>query len=111
MKTYTTVWRWQRRCALLAIPLLGFHVLYQYFVIGVEGINYETVSGNLGVTGLLVIDLMLLITVSFHGFAGLYNISRDYTASSRAASRIAVLLGAAFVLTIVYAVAALIAFI
>ncbi len=110
MRTSTTVWRWQRNSALAAVPLLGFHVIYQYFVIGVDGINFQTVSGNLSVAGLLAIDLLLLLTVTFHGFAGLYNISRDYTASARTASLIAVGLAIAFVVTIVYAIAALIAF-
>lgn len=110
MKAYTTVWRWQRNSALLAIPLLGFHVIYQYFVIGIDGINFETVTSNVSVAGLLLIDLLLLITVTFHAFAGIYNISRDYTSSSRTASRIAFLLGAAFVITVAYAIAALIAF-
>lgn len=104
------LWRWQRRSAILLVPLLIFHVIYQYFVIGTDGISFASVTDKLDVVGFLVVDLALLMTVALHVFTGVRSIAVDYTGSLAGIRAITALLGVLCVATVVYAIAALIAF-
>lgn len=109
-RTNLLIWRWQRRSALLLAPFLAFHVVYQYFVIGVDGISFATVSDKLAATGFLLLDLVLLMLVAVHAFAGMRGIFIDYTSSPTAIRTVTAVIGLLFAGTLVYAVAALAAF-
>lgn len=109
-RTSLLIWRWQRRSAVLLLPFLAFHVIYQYFVIGMDGISFATVSDKLAAAGFLVLDLVLLVLVAVHAFAGLRSIVVDYTSSASRIRTVTACIGILFLGTIAYAVAALIAF-
>lgn len=104
------LWRWQRRSAILLVPLLIFHVIYQYFVIGMDDISFATVTDRLEVAGFLIVDLALLLTVALHAFTGVRSIAVDYTGSLAGIRALTALLGVLCVATVVYAIAALAAF-
>lgn len=78
------LWKLERISALILLPLVFFHIVFQYFVIGVTHITVQTISGEFSTGILLLIDVLLLISVVFHGFLGLRGIVCDYTASKRA---------------------------
>ncbi|MGD9866737.1 MAG: hypothetical protein AB7U38_01925 [Hyphomicrobiales bacterium] len=105
-----TLWRWQRRSALLLAPLLVFHVAYQYFYVGMDAISFDTVSDKLQFALFIVVDLLLLAAVAVHAFTGLRSIALDYTSAPGSIRAITTALVLAFLLTVVYAVAALIYF-
>lgn len=104
------IWRWQRRAAVLLVPVLAFHVIYQYFVIGMDRISFSSVSDKLTMAGFLVLDLVLLVLVATHAYAGLSSIVMDYTSSPVRIRAITVATAVLFVGTIGYALAALSAF-
>lgn len=109
-RTNLLLWRWQRRTAVLLLPLVAFHVVYQYFIVGMEKINFTHVAGKLAMAGFVALDIALLIVVAAHAFIGVRSIAIDYTSSPagmRAVMAVSVLLFAA---TVAYAVAALAAF-
>ncbi len=104
------LWRWQRTSALLLLPLVAFHILYQYFYIGAGSISHSAVSARVNMALFLIIDILLLLSVVTHAFLGLRSIAMDY-ASSPAFRRV----GTAIVLallgsTIIFGLAALFAF-
>lgn len=109
-RTNLLIWRWQRRSAVLLVPFLAFHVVYQYFVIGMEGISFATVSDKLAAAGFLVLDVALLVLVAVHAFAGLRSIFVDYTSSPGRIRTVTTCIGILFLGTIAYAIAALVAF-
>lgn len=104
------LWRWQRRAAILLVPFLGFHVVYQYFLIGMDGITFATVSQKLAAAGFVALDLALLVLVAMHAFAGIRGIFVDYTSAPGRVRAITASIGVVFAATLVYAVAALAAF-
>lgn len=101
------IWRWQRRAAILLAPVLAFHVIYQYFVIGMDRISFSSVSDKLATAGFLVLDLVLLILVTMHAFAGLRSIMIDYTGSASRIRSITIATVVLFSSTVVYALTAL----
>lgn len=109
-RTNLLIWRWQRRSAVLLVPFLAFHVIYQYFVVGMDGISFATVSDKLAAAGFLVLDLALLVLVAVHAFAGLRSIFVDYTSSPGRIRTVTTCIGILFLGTIAYAIAALVAF-
>lgn len=81
------LWRWQRWSALALLPLVAFHIVFQYFVVGIDNIDYATVSAKMSTGVLLVIDVLLLATALTHGLLGLRAIIVDYARSAAAARR------------------------
>lgn len=105
-----TLWRWQRRSALLLVPLLAFHVIYQYFYVGMDGISFESVSEKLQFALFVALDLLLLAIVAVHAFTGLRSIVVDYTSAPGRIRAATAGLGLIFLATVAYALAALVYF-
>ncbi len=105
------LWRLQRTSALVLLPLVAFHILYQYFYIGPDAISLSVVSARLNVALFLIINILLLLSVVTHAFLGLRSIVMDYASSSsykrNGTAVILALLGS----TIIYGLAALFAFV
>lgn len=104
------IWRWQRYTALLLLPLVGFHVVYQYFVLGMDSISHDAVSGRLQLAVFLAIDVALLIVVSAHAYIGLRSILMDYAKSPAAARRASLVVACLLAATVLYGLLALFAF-
>ena len=104
------LWRWQRRTAMLALPLVLAHVVLQYYVFGIDTASFDTVSARERGGIILVLDVFLLATVSAHALLGLRSMLQDYARSSRTAARITRATLFAFVAILVYGLAALTAF-
>lgn len=109
-KTSLHLWRWQRRTAILLLPLVAVHVVYQYFMVGVGKINFAGVSGKLAAIGFLGLDVALLIVVAAHAFIGMRSIAVDYTPSPAGIRTVTTLTLVLFVATVAYALAAIAAF-
>ena len=110
-RTNLRLWRWQRRTAVLLLPLVTFHVVYQYFIVGMDKINFAGVAGKLTVAGFLALDLILLFAVAAHAFIGIRSIAIDYTPSPAGIRAVSIVSALLFAATVAYAVAALAAFI
>lgn len=109
-RTSLRIWRWQRMSALILLPLVLFHVVYMYFVVGMDGISMETVSGRLKAAGFLILDIVLLVVVVIHAFAGIRGMLIDYQGDRRKVSRITFAIGILAAVTILYGLTALVAF-
>lgn len=105
------LWRWQRRTALIALPLVLLHVVLQYFVFGSATASYDVVSARLKLGAFFVLDLLLLAAVSSHAFIGLRSVLMDYAKSPAAARRATYAIGIGFAGVLIYGLAALAAFI
>ena len=104
------LWRWQRIGALALVPLVAFHLAYQYFVIGLDSISFTVVSAKLHSLILLAIDLLLLVAAATHGLIGLRGLILDYTSSPALAARVTAAILIATAALFIYGVAALLAF-
>ncbi len=104
-----TLWRWQRRTALAAFPLVLAHVVLQYFFFS-DAVAFQAVSARLKGGVVLALDVALLAVVAGHAFLGLRSLLQDYARSSAAAAWITRATLAAFVAVLAYGLAALIAF-
>lgn len=109
-RTSLRIWRWQRISALILLPLVLFHVVYMYFVVGMDGISMETVSGRLKGAGFLVLDIVLLVFVVIHAFAGIRGMLIDYEGDRNRMSRVTLVIGILASVTILYALTALVTF-
>ena len=103
------LWRWQRIAALALVPLVAFHLVYQYFVLGLDNISFTAVSAKLHSHLLLTIDLVLLVAALTHGMIGLRGLILDYTSSSALATRVTVSVLGTTVAFVLYGVSALLA--
>lgn len=104
------LWRWQRLGALALVPLVAFHLAYQYFVVGIDHISFTSVSAKLHSHLLLAIDLLLLAAALTHGLIGLRGLILDYTSSPALAARVTTTVLTAIAAFLLYGVAALLAF-
>ena len=104
-----TFWRWQRYTAIATLPLVFAHVVLQLFFFGIGSATFANVSTRLKGGGILVVDLLLLVAVCAHAFLGLRSVLQDYARRSLLASWITRVTLFAFVATVLYGVAALVA--
>lgn len=105
-----SLWRWQRRTALLALPLVVAHVVLQSWVFGIDTADFDAVAARVQGGVILTLDVLLLAAVGAHGFLGLRSVLQDYAKSSAAAARITRATLAAFVAVLAYGLVALAAF-
>jgi len=103
------LWRWQRRSALILLPLVAFHVCFQLFVVGIDRIDFSGTAARLSGGLMIVIDLLLLAAAVGHGLLGLRSIAIDYARSSGAARHATLASMLLFAAVFVYGVAALVA--
>jgi len=102
-------WRWQRRSALLLLPLVAFHLYIQLFVVGIDNIDFSSTAARLGGGLTIAIDLLLLAAALGHGFLGLRSIAIDYARSSGVARHATLASILLFAVVFFYGVAALVA--
>lgn len=105
------LWRWQRTSALVLLPLVAFHIIYQYFVVGPGAISYDSVSARLNLALFLAIDILLLLSVATHAFLGLRSIVMDYAPSAAFAQRGTAVILALLAGTILFGLITLFAFV
>lgn len=104
------LWRLQRTSALVLLPLLAFHILYQYFLISPDAISHSAVSERLNMALFLIIDIFLLLSVVTHAFLGLRSIVMDYSSSSSSQRNGTAIILALLGITIIFGLVALFAF-
>lgn len=104
------LWRLQRSSALVLLPLVAFHILYQYFLIGPDAISHSAVSARLNMALFLIIDILLLLSVVTHSFLGLRSIVMDYASSSSSQRNGTAIILAVLGITTLFGLAALFAF-
>lgn len=109
-RTDLKLWRWQRTSALILLPLVLFHVIYLYVIVGMDGIATDTVSGRLQGAGFLVLDIALLLVVVVHAFTGIRSMAADYHGDRRKLGRVTKVIALLALVTIIYALVALSAF-
>lgn len=105
------IWRWQRGSAMILFPLLLFHVIYTYFVVGMDEISMDSVSTRVQFAGYLILDIVLLCVVVVHAFAGIRSIYIDYQSDRRKVRSITWVIGLLGAGVVAYAVVALSVFI
>jgi succinate dehydrogenase hydrophobic anchor subunit len=93
------------------LPLLAFHLVLQVFVVGVDHINFASVSARLSVALYFAIDLLLLVSVLLHAGLGLRSIAVDYIATPKSNTRLTGLLLGILAGLILFGAAGLYAFI
>ena len=106
-----SLWRWQRYTAIATLPLVLAHVVLQLFVFGIDTASYADVSARLKGGAMLAVDLLLLVAVCAHAFLGLRSVLQDYARRAALTGRITRVALFAFAATVVYGLAALVAFI
>ena len=103
------LWRWQRRSALLLLPLVAFHLCFQFFIVGVDKIDFGGTTARLSGGLLLLIDILLLVTALGHGLLGIRSIAIDYARSSAMARGTTIGCLVVFAAALLYGLAALFA--
>jgi succinate dehydrogenase / fumarate reductase membrane anchor subunit len=105
------LWRLQRSSAIFVMVLVALHLVLQFIVFNSDAISYLEVSDRIKSGFILAIDVILLISVSVHGYLGFRSILLDYINSSRLACFITYTILLAITSTILYGLVALRAFI
>ena len=105
------LWRLQRSSAILVIVLVVAHLILQYIIFNADAITFQEVSDRIKSGVILAVDVVLLISVSIHGYLGFRSILLDYINSSRLACFITYTILFAIASTILYGLVALRAFI
>ena len=105
------LWRLQRSSAVFVIVLVVVHLILQFIVFNSDAITFLEVSDRIKSGFILAVDVVLLISVSIHGYLGFRSILLDYINSSRLACFITYTIFFAIASTILYGLVALRAFI
>ena len=105
------VWRLQRSSAVFVLFLVITHLILQYIVFNSDAITFLEVSDRIKSGFILAVDVVLLISVSIHGYLGFRSILLDYINSSRLACFITYTIIFTIASTILYGLVALRAFI
>ena len=105
------LWRLQRSSAIFVIILVIVHLILQFIVFNSDAISFLEVSTRIKSGFILAVDVVLLISVSVHGYLGFRSILLDYINSSRLACFITYAILLAIASTILYGLVALRAFI
>lgn len=104
------LWRWQRTSALILLPLVAFHLIFQYALTDAGGISFAGVSARLSLVVFLLVDILLLLSVTTHALLGLRSILMDYSLSAASARRSTAIILAALAVLVIYGLSALFAF-
>ena len=105
------LWRLQRSSAIFVMVLVAIHLILQFIVFNSDAITFLEVSDRIKSGFILAIDVVLLISVSVHGYLGFRSILLDYINSSRLACFVTYTILLAIASTILYGLVALRAFI
>ena len=105
------LWRLQRSSAVFVLFLVITHLILQYIVFNSDAITFLEVSDRIKSGFILAVDVVLLISVSIHGYLGFRSILLDYINSSRLACFITYTIIFTIASTILYGLVALRAFI
>jgi len=76
--TESRSWKYMRLSAILLVPLVWFHTIFNTFVIGAENINLDLVTRRWTNIGWQVFDIMLLAFAFSHGVNGLRQVLFDF---------------------------------
>ena len=71
-------WKYMRLSAILLVPLVWFHTIFNTFVIGAENINLDLVARRWTNIGWQVFDILLLTFAFSHGVNGLRQVLFDF---------------------------------
>jgi succinate dehydrogenase / fumarate reductase membrane anchor subunit len=71
-------WRYMRLSAILLVPLVWFHTIFNTFVIGPQNINLDLVAQRWTNIGWQVYDILLLTFAFSHGINGLRQVLFDF---------------------------------
>ncbi len=105
------LWRLQRSSAVFVVVLVVVHLILQFIVFNSDAITFVEVSDRIKSGFILTVDVILLISVSVHGYLGFRSILLDYMNSSRLAYFITYTIFFAIASTTLYGLVALRAFI
>ncbi len=83
-------WFWQRITAVLLLFFLGLHLILEHFSFGSASPTFAWIAARLEHPVFLVVDVLFLAVVSFHGLNGLGNVILDFGMPARYARGLAV---------------------
>jgi succinate dehydrogenase / fumarate reductase membrane anchor subunit len=75
-------WKFMRLSAILLVPMVWFHTIFNTLIIGPQNINLDLVSQRWAHVGWQIYDILLLTFAFSHGVNGLRQILIDFTSSS-----------------------------
>ncbi len=83
------VWPWlgQRVTAILVLVTIGVHLVLTHYV-AIGRLSFDNIGERLGMTAVLVNDVVLLVAVVFHGLNGVRMVALDYAFSGAKSRRI-----------------------
>lgn len=71
-------WRYMRLSAILLVPMVWFHTIFNTFIIGPKNINLDLVTQRWANIGWQVYDVLLLTFAFAHGVNGLRQVLFDF---------------------------------
>ncbi len=73
------VWPWlgQRATAVLVLVAIGVHLVLTHYV-AIGQLSYDNIGQRIGMTAVLVNDVVLLVAVVFHALNGVRMVALDY---------------------------------
>ena len=75
-------WKFMRLSAILLVPMVWFHTIFNTLIIGPQNINLDLVSQRWAHAGWQIYDILLLTFAFSHGVNGLRQVLMDFTSSS-----------------------------
>lgn len=75
-------WKYMRLSAILLIPMVWFHTIFNTLIIGPENISLDLVSRRWATLGWQIYDILLLTFAFSHGVNGLRQVLFDFASSS-----------------------------
>jgi len=74
-------WKYMRLSAILLVPMVWFHTIFNTLFIGPQNINLDLVTQRWASLGWKIYDILLLTFAFSHGVNGLRQVLLDFTSS------------------------------
>lgn len=75
-------WKYMRLSAILLVPMVWFHTIFNTLIIGPQNISLDLVSRRWATLGWQIYDILLLTFAFSHGVNGLRQVLFDFASSS-----------------------------
>lgn len=76
------MWKYMRLSAILLVPMVWFHTIFNTLIIGPQNISLDLVAQRWATLGWQIYDVLLLAFAFSHGVNGLRQVLFDFTSSS-----------------------------
>ena len=101
-------WKFMRLSAILLVPMVWFHTIFNTLIIGPQNINLDLVSRRWANLGWQMYDILLLAFAFSHGVNGLRQVLFDFTSGTMTRRILNILLLLFWILLTVVGAAAII---